>query len=64
MKLAISSKRLVLMAIVVAGFVVLLSILDLALKFPFNGAMMMDILFAISASITAYLGWEAFREIE
>lgn len=62
--LSISPKKLVFASTAVAGLVALLSLLDLVLHMPFNGPMMMDILFAVSALITCYLGWDAFREIQ
>lgn len=42
----------------------LISILDMTLKFPFGGySMTTDILFLVGAVIVLYMGWETYREI-
>lgn len=58
------NKQLVLGSFGVAGFVLLVCILDLSpLKIPFGGSMMLDILFLISAAIVGYLAWDAYRDL-
>lgn len=57
------TKNMIFGAAGVAGFVALLTILDLTLKFPFGGySLTMDILYLLSAGIVLYLGWETYRE--
>lgn len=57
------SKNLIFGSAAVAGVVILLSILDLALKFPFGGySATTDILFLVGAAIVLYLGWDSYRE--
>ncbi len=58
------AKRMIIGSMAAAGFVALLSVLDLAVKIPFSGfSMTMDILFLCSAGIILYLGWDALREL-
>ena len=46
-----------------AGGVALITTLDLALGIPFGRAMMLDIMFLVSAAMVLYLGWESYREL-
>jgi hypothetical protein len=47
-----------------AGLVAFLSILDMAVKFPFAGySLTFDILFLITSAIVGYLSWDAYRDI-
>ncbi len=57
------AKRLVLGSMIVAGAVALAAVMDLVLKFPFSGQMVMDILFLISAAVVLYLGYDTMREL-
>jgi hypothetical protein len=57
------SKNMVFGSFGAAGFVALLSVLDMILQFPFAGAMTMDILFILSAGIVAYLAWDAYKDL-
>ena len=59
----IPPKRMVLAAMVAAGLVALAAILDMAIGIPFRRAMVMDILFTISAGVVLYLSWETYREL-
>src|SRR5207248_8267519 len=57
------SKKLIFGSMAAAGVVALLSIVDLALKFPFGGySRTMDILYLLAAAIILYMGWESYRE--
>lgn len=56
-------KKMIFASMGVAGLVALLSILDLSFKFPFAGySLTLDITFLISAAITGYLSWDAYRD--
>lgn len=57
------SRNLVICSLLVAAFVAILALLDLVLKTPFAGSMLMDILFIISAAIVGYLGWDAYKDL-
>jgi hypothetical protein len=58
------SKNMVVGSLAVAGLVLVMSILDLALKMPFGGQMVMDILYILGAGIVLYLGWDAIRDLQ
>jgi hypothetical protein len=56
-------KALTISGMVVAGLLLLLFGLDLALKFPFGGASrMVDAVFVLCSAILAYMSWSTFRE--
>lgn len=57
------SKNMVFGSFGVAGFVALLALLDIILEVPFGRAMVMDILFILSAGIVGYLGWDAYKDL-
>ena len=57
------SKNMVFGSFGIAGFVAVLSILDMVLQFPFAGATTMDIMFILSAAIVAYLAWDAYKDL-
>jgi hypothetical protein len=59
----VSPKLLVQISMGAAGLVALVTILDLAIKAPFGGAMVFDIMFLVSAALVLYLGWESYREL-
>jgi hypothetical protein len=48
----------------VAGFLLLLFVLDIALGFPFGGFMVVDIFGIIASGVVAYLAWDASRELQ
>jgi len=58
------SKNMVFGSLAVAVLVLVMSILDLALKMPFGGQMVMDILYILGAGIVLYLGWDAIRDLQ
>ena len=58
------SKNMDFGSLAVAGLVLVMSILDLALKMPFGGQMVMDILYILGAGIVLYLGWDAIRDLQ
>jgi hypothetical protein len=48
----------------VSGFLLLLFILDLVLRFPFGGlSRLVDILAILSCAVVLYLGWDAFQDL-
>ena len=56
-------KALTIFGLVVAGLLVLIFGMDLALGIPFGGpSMAMDICFLVAAVVLAYMSWSAFRE--
>lgn len=56
-------KALCIVGMVVAGLLLILFGLDLALNLPFGGrSMLMNIGFLICAAILGYLSWATFRE--
>lgn len=58
------TKNLIFGAVAAAVIVLLLSILDMTLKFPFGGySMATDILFLTGAAIVLYMGFETYREL-
>lgn len=57
-------KILTITGMVVAGLLLLLFGLDLAIGIPFSKAsMLLDIGFAVSAGLLAYLSWSTYREL-
>jgi len=58
-------KALTITGMAVAGLLILLFGLDLALKFPFGRiSLWMDVGFLVSAAILGYLSWNAFRDLK
>jgi hypothetical protein len=56
-------KALSIMGMLVAGLLILVFALDLALKLPFGGASpVMDVGLVVGGGILLYLGWSAYRE--
>jgi hypothetical protein len=48
----------------VAGFLLLLFLLDLALEFPFGRiSVMVDIFGVIGCGLVAYLAWDAYKDL-
>ncbi|HYT94662.1 MAG TPA: hypothetical protein VEL76_38455 [Gemmataceae bacterium] len=48
----------------VAGFLLLLFLLDLVVRFPFGGLnRLVDVLAVISCGVVLYLGWDAFQDL-
>ena len=56
-------KKLVVGSMAAAGVVGLLAILDLALKIPFSGRMVMDITFLIGAGLVGYMCYESYKDM-
>ena len=46
-----------------AGIAALAAILDLALGFPFNHWIVMDVAFLLGAGLTLYLAWDAYQDL-
>ena len=57
------SKNLVFGSFGAAAIVALLALMDLVMKVPFAGSMLMDILFLLSAGIVGYLCWDAYKDM-
>lgn len=57
------SKNLVFGSFGAAAIVALLALMDLVMKVPFAGSMLMDILFLVSAGIVGYLCWDAYKDM-
>ena len=58
-------KVLCLTGMVVAILVLVLFVLDLVLKFPFQRfSMFMDVMFILSAAGIGYLSWSTYRELD
>ncbi len=48
----------------ISGFLLLLFLLDLVLKFPFGGlSAIVDIFAVLSCGAVLYLGWDAFQDL-
>ncbi len=48
----------------VAGFLLLLFLVDLILKFPYGGlSPVVDVLGILSCAAVGYLGWDAFKDV-
>jgi hypothetical protein len=56
------SQNVVYASLVIAGLMGVASIADLATGSPFGGQTAFDVLFIISAGITAYLGIDCLRD--
>jgi hypothetical protein len=57
------SRALAIIGMLIAFLILLVFVLDLAIKLPFGGASaVMDICMIVGAVILAYLGWSAYRE--
>ena len=41
----------------------LLAIVDLVVGFPFQGQMLMDIMFLVGAAMVGYMGWDSYRDL-
>ena len=56
-------KALTISGMVVAGLLLLLFGLDLAVSFPFRGvSRTMDVVLVVCSAILAYMSWSTFRE--
>src|SRR4051812_29191642 len=48
----------------VAGLLILLFVLDVAMSFPFGGtSVVVDIFGILASGIVLYLGWDAFKDL-
>ncbi|MEQ9411131.1 MAG: hypothetical protein RIK87_25690 [Fuerstiella sp.] len=56
------TQNIVYASLVIAGLIGLACLADLVVGVPFGGQTVYDILFLISAGITAYLGVDCLRE--
>lgn len=61
------ARGLTIFTMVIAGIIVLVFGLDLAVGFPFRrpeGTLLMNICFILGGLLLGYLGWTTFRELE
>lgn len=56
-------KRMVVVAWVIAGLVLLMALADLALGFPFSRQVVMDVLFILGAALVGYLAYDAYKDL-
>ena len=59
----IASKSMVVGSMIAAGVVAVASVLDLVLKFPFSGQILMDVMFLIGAGLVGYMGYDAYQDL-
>ena len=57
------AKNVIIGSMGVAGLVALLALLDLILGIPFQGQMIMDIMFILGAAMVGYMGWDSYRDL-
>ncbi|MBA3314626.1 MAG: hypothetical protein H0T47_15235 [Planctomycetaceae bacterium] len=48
---------------IVAGVVAAAAVADMAIAFPFNRQIVMDVMFLLGAGLVAYLAFDAFKDI-
>lgn len=58
-----ASKKMVIGSMAVAGLVGIAAILDMVLKVPFAGSIVMDIMFIVSAALVIFMGYDSYREL-
>ena len=57
-------KRLCFGSMGVAGFLLLLFLLDIIFKFPFSGiSVTVDVLGIIASGLVLYLAWDAYKDL-
>ena len=59
-----SSKKVIIGSMAASGVVALLSILDLALGFPFKRSIVMDVMFLLSAAAVIYMAYDAYQDLK
>ncbi|MBI1901537.1 MAG: hypothetical protein HYS13_10565 [Planctomycetia bacterium] len=58
-------KALTIAGMAVAGLLLLVFLLDVAVGIPFGGiSMVMDIAFLLAAGMLGYVSWAAYREVK
>ncbi len=58
-----SRKRMIVASWIVAGVVAAAAVADMAIAFPFNRQIVMDVMFLLGAGLVAYLAFDAFKDI-
>lgn len=58
-----SARGIVFGSMGVAGLMALASILDLVLKIPFQGQMVLDIMFILAAGLVIYMGIDCLKDL-
>ncbi|MGH3452748.1 MAG: hypothetical protein ACRDQW_19020 [Haloechinothrix sp.] len=58
------SKKLVIGSMAAAGLVAVAAIMDIALKIPFAGRTVMDIMFLVGSAVVLYMGWDTYQEMK
>lgn len=56
-------KRMILTGWIIAGVVAAAAVADIALGFPFNRQIVMDVMFLLGAALVGYLAYDAYRDI-
>lgn len=56
-------KKLVVGSMAAAALVAVVAILDLAIKIPFAGRMVMDITFILGAALVGYMCYESYKDM-
>ncbi len=59
----VARKRMIVVSWIIAGIVLALAVADLAVGFPFQRQVVMDILFVLGAALIAYLAWDAYQDV-
>ena len=57
------NKKLIFAGVLIAVIAMLLALLDLIVGFPYQGQMVMDILFLVAGAIVLYMGWDAYQDL-
>ena len=61
--MAKTTKYVIIGSMGIAGIVAILAIVDLIAKIPFQGQMMMDIMFILGALMVGYMGWDSYHDM-
>ena len=59
----VARKRMIFASWIIAGIVLALALADVAVGFPFNRQIVMDVLFALGAALVAYLAYDAYKDV-
>ncbi len=59
-----ANKTMVYVSMGLTAVVGLLAILDLAIKIPFAGQTVMDIMFLIAVGMVGYMCWDTYQDIK
>lgn len=59
----VARKRMILAGWIIAGVVAAAAVADMALAFPFNRQIVMDVMFLLGAALVSYLAYDAYKDI-